>query len=135
MPKVADQLERLTATLQAIGDALPASYTRPADLSTVPAPLVAPGPAPSASAAMSVPAAEADLMATLAQIAEQHLGIVTLEERKRDRLDFYEVSVRSVVAALRAAHQAGIAARLQQGCAEASDPAMTTSAMRDSQIT
>jgi len=123
MPKVADQLERLNATLQAIGDALEASHARAADLSTVPA-----RPAPLATASLSAPASvampvpSADVMATLSQIAEEHLGIVTLAERKRDRLDFYEVSVRSVASALRAAHQAGIATRLQQGRAEASDP-------------
>ena len=45
----------------------------------------------------------------VANIAKQHLGIETLEERKSDSLDFHEVSVWSVEAALRAAFAAGAA--------------------------
>ncbi len=45
----------------------------------------------------------------VANIAKQHLGIETLEERKSDSLDFHEVSVWSVDAALRAAFAAGAA--------------------------
>ncbi len=51
--------------------------------------------------------APADL---LAGIAEKHLFIETLEERKRDSLDFHEVSVWGVQAALEAAYAAGLAA-------------------------
>ena len=40
-------------------------------------------------------------------IAREHLGIETLEERKSDRLDFHNVSVWGVKAALLAAYQAG----------------------------
>jgi hypothetical protein len=41
-------------------------------------------------------------------IARQHLGIATLETRHRDALDFHDVSVWCVKAALRAAYQAGV---------------------------
>ncbi len=51
--------------------------------------------------------APADLMA---DIAEKHLFIETLEERKSDSLDFHEVSVWGVKAALKAAYAAGLAA-------------------------
>ena len=51
--------------------------------------------------------APADL---LADIAQKHLFIETLEERKRDSLDFHEVSVWGVQAALEAAYAAGLAA-------------------------
>ncbi len=44
------------------------------------------------------------------QIAQQHLAIETLEERKSDSLDFKEVAVWSVKAALEAAFEAGKAA-------------------------
>ena len=51
--------------------------------------------------------APADLMA---EIAQKHLFIETLEERKSDSLDFHEVSVWGVQAALEAAYAAGLAA-------------------------
>ncbi len=51
--------------------------------------------------------APADL---LTNIAQKHLFIETLEERKSDSLDFHEVSVWGVQAALEAAYAAGIAA-------------------------
>lgn len=51
--------------------------------------------------------APADL---LAGIAQKHLFIETLEERKSDSLDFHEVSVWGVKAALEAAYAAGLAA-------------------------
>jgi hypothetical protein len=51
--------------------------------------------------------APADL---LAGIAHKHLFIETLEERKSDSLDFHEVSVWGVQAALEAAYAAGLAA-------------------------
>jgi hypothetical protein len=41
------------------------------------------------------------------QIAEKHLRIDTLEERKMDSLDFHEVSVWSLKDALLAAYDAG----------------------------
>ena len=43
----------------------------------------------------------------LTQIAQQHLGIQTLEAQSADRLDFHEVSVWSLHDALRAAFEAG----------------------------
>ena len=45
--------------------------------------------------------------ALLAEIARDVLKIETLDERKSDRLDFYEVSVWSVKEALRRAYHAG----------------------------
>lgn len=50
-----------------------------------------------------------DLDRTLAEIAEQHLGIETLEEQHSDSLDFHEVAVWDVRAALAAAYAAGAA--------------------------
>lgn len=44
------------------------------------------------------------------QIAQQHLNIETLEERKSDSLDFHDVGVLNVKAALEAAFEAGKAA-------------------------
>lgn len=43
----------------------------------------------------------------ITEIAKKHLGIQTLECRKSDSLDFHEVSVWSVQAALEAAFAAG----------------------------
>ncbi len=51
--------------------------------------------------------APADL---LADIAQKHLFIETLETRNWDQLDFHEVSVWGVKAALEAAYAAGLAA-------------------------
>jgi hypothetical protein len=45
---------------------------------------------------------------TLERIAAEHLGIETLEARKRDSLDFHEVSVWGVKAALEAACDAAL---------------------------
>ena len=45
----------------------------------------------------------------LAATAKQHLGILTLERRNSDRLDFHDVAVWSVKAALQAAYDAGAA--------------------------
>lgn len=50
----------------------------------------------------------------LSQIAQQHLSIETLETRKSDRLDFHDVSVWGVRAALEAAYQAGVQAGASQ---------------------
>lgn len=44
-------------------------------------------------------------------IAQQHLGIETLVERKSDRLDFHDVGVLSIKDALEAAYEAGRKAR------------------------
>jgi len=46
--------------------------------------------------------------AKLAQIARQHLRIETLETRGSDRLDFHDVSVWRVKAALEAAYDLGL---------------------------
>lgn len=43
----------------------------------------------------------------LAEIAKKHLGVVTLETRKADDLDFYDCAVWSIEAALQAAYDAG----------------------------
>ena len=43
----------------------------------------------------------------LTAIAAEHLGITTLETRRRDALDFHEVSVFGIKRALTAAYQAG----------------------------
>ncbi len=48
----------------------------------------------------------------LTQIAQQHLDIETLERRWSDSLDFHDVAVWSIKAALEAAYQAGV----KQGC-------------------
>lgn len=45
------------------------------------------------------------------QIAQQHLRIETLTERKSDSLDFHDVSVWGIKAALEAAYEAGKKAR------------------------
>jgi hypothetical protein len=45
--------------------------------------------------------------AELTRIAHEHLGIETLEDRHSDSLDFHEVSVWSLRAALAAAFEAG----------------------------
>ncbi|MCK4862615.1 MAG: hypothetical protein KAS85_11940 [Rhodobacteraceae bacterium] len=46
----------------------------------------------------------------LISIARKHLFIETLEERKSDSLDFHDVSVWGIQAALEAAYAAGLAA-------------------------
>ena len=47
------------------------------------------------------------------QIAKTHLGIETLESRGRDALDFHEVGVAGISAALEAAYRAGQEGLLQ----------------------
>ena len=47
------------------------------------------------------------------QIAKTHLGIETLESRGRDALDFHEVGVAGISAALEAAYRAGQEVLLQ----------------------
>ena len=54
--------------------------------------------------------ATADLDTLLERIAQQHLSIETLATRNRDALDFHDVGVASLKAALKAAYQAGVAA-------------------------
>ena len=44
----------------------------------------------------------------LTQIARQHLDVETLETRRSDRLDFHDLAVWSIKAALEAAYQAGV---------------------------
>ena len=46
----------------------------------------------------------------IAQIAQDHLFIDTLETRNRDSLDFHDTSVWGIQSALMAAYQAGLAA-------------------------
>ena len=46
----------------------------------------------------------------LEQIAQQHLFIDTLETQSSDRLDFHDVSVWGIKAALQAAYEAGLKA-------------------------
>jgi hypothetical protein len=48
---------------------------------------------------------------TLTAIAQQHLGVETLATRKADSLDFHEVSVWNIKAALEAAYAAGAQTR------------------------
>lgn len=49
------------------------------------------------------------------KIAQEHLNFETLEERKSDSLDFKDVGVLNVRAALEAAYQAGFAAAQKKG--------------------
>ena len=56
----------------------------------------------------------------LAQIAQEHLLIDTLETRNSDSLDFHDVGVWCVKSALMAAYQAGLAAG-QSTAAKAAD--------------
>lgn len=49
----------------------------------------------------------------LTQIAQEHLGIETPEQRGRDALDFHEVGVAGLTAALDAAYRAGQASLLK----------------------
>lgn len=47
------------------------------------------------------------LLRSFEKIAKRHLGIDTLRERGRDALDFHEVGVRSLAAAIKAAFALG----------------------------
>jgi hypothetical protein len=115
MPKIADELERLNATLTATASELRASNARPA-------------PTPSAGP----PGATAlTWKATLARIAEQHLQIDLRDPRGADARDVHPVAVGALHAALRAAFRAGIAAGV--GCLRATPCAgQTTPAKRGS---
>jgi hypothetical protein len=96
MPQLVDALAHISSSLRAIGAALQASNAQPAVPDAAPPPPDTQAQ-PVASEALQ---AHTDVMTTLAQIAQKHLGIVTLEVRNRDRLDFHEVSVLSVADAL-----------------------------------
>lgn len=54
---------------------------------------------------------------TLQQIASTRLGIETLETRHSDRLDFHDLAVWSIEAALKAAFEAGQQAAQKGGAA------------------
>ena len=49
-----------------------------------------------------------DQITTLLAIAQKHFGVETLEERNRDSLDFHDIHVGKIKAALEAAYEAGI---------------------------
>ena len=49
--------------------------------------------------------------AQIEKIAQAHLGVETLASRNSDRLDFYDLGVGSIKAALEAAFKAGQAAK------------------------
>jgi hypothetical protein len=107
MPKVADELARLNATLLRIAEALPAPHPQPTATESTTA-------LPGDPARVAAPAFGIEVMAMLAQIAREHLGIVTLGERELDQLDFHDLSVASVAAALRAAYEAGFVAGVSE---------------------
>ena len=54
---------------------------------------------------------------TLQQIAQKHLGLETLQTQKSDRLDFHDLAVWSIEAALKAAFEAGQKAAQNGGAA------------------
>lgn len=54
---------------------------------------------------------------TLQQIAQKHLGLETLQTQKSDRLDFHDLAVWSIEAALKAAFEAGQKAAKKGGAA------------------
>ena len=63
---------------------------------------------------MNAPAArekESTAQETILNIAKRDLGLATLEEQKRDSLDFHELAVWEIKAALEAAYQAGRASK------------------------
>ena len=60
----------------------------------------------------SVPKSKAEILTTIAQ---EHLNFETLEERKSDSLDFKDVGVLNVKAALEAAYAAGRASAKRKG--------------------
>ena len=49
--------------------------------------------------------------AILTAIAHEHLGVTTLEARRSDALDFHDLAVWQIQAALAAAYRAGAGAR------------------------
>lgn len=62
--------------------------------------------------------------ALFAEIALEHMGVTTLESRKRDDLDFYNVAVWELRDVMRSAYLAGYAAALR--AAHGSEPALPT---------
>ncbi|MDI9234302.1 DUF6900 domain-containing protein [Limnohabitans lacus] len=52
---------------------------------------------------------------TLEQIAQKHLGLETLQTQKSDRLDFHDLAVWSIEAALKAAFEAGRNLQIESG--------------------
>lgn len=54
---------------------------------------------------------------TLEQVARRRLGMDSLETRRSDRLDFHEVAVWNIAAALQDAFEAGKAAAKKDGAA------------------
>lgn len=54
---------------------------------------------------------------TLVQIARRRLGMDSLETRRSDRLDFHEVAVWNILAALQDAFEAGKAVATKDGAA------------------
>lgn len=48
-----------------------------------------------------------NMQQTIEQIAKRHLRVETLKSRNSDRLDFYDLGVRSLEDALKAAFEAG----------------------------
>ena len=50
----------------------------------------------------------------LEQIAREHLFVQTLQTQNSDRLDFHDVSVWGIEAALQAAYQAGLKAQTKK---------------------
>ena len=57
----------------------------------------------------------AEAQEVIARIAARILGILTLETRHRDRLDFHDISVDGLRRALEAAYEAGYEAGLRRG--------------------
>lgn len=57
----------------------------------------------------------------IARIALEHCRIETLEERRSDRLDFHDVAVWSLKAALEAAYLEGVAHAMQRAGASQVD--------------
>jgi hypothetical protein len=56
---------------------------------------------------LRTPQEERELDATLERIAQQHLRVTTLESRQSDAMDFYDLAVWNLKAALEAAFEAG----------------------------
>lgn len=107
MPKIADELECLNTTLVRIGNALSSAKTQPAARGGT-------TERPTGPASVVPPVIGTEVMATLTQIAREHLGILVLDNGTLDPLDCYEVAATSVAVALRAAYEAGFAAGVSE---------------------
>ncbi|MBK6614168.1 hypothetical protein [Ottowia sp.] len=57
---------------------------------------------------MTKPILSSEAKREIAEIARVHLHIATLEARRRDSLDFHEIAVWNIEAALEAAYLAGM---------------------------